>query len=53
MEFCTHSEELLNPPNLEKQGASGGPPVTKVGGMVMYSVKELERFMEERTTRRQ
>jgi predicted DNA-binding transcriptional regulator AlpA len=25
------------------------PPFTKVGGMVMYSVKELEQFMEERT----
>jgi predicted DNA-binding transcriptional regulator AlpA len=26
----------------------GGPPVTKVGGMVMYSVTELEQFMEQR-----
>ena len=25
------------------------PPVTRVGKMVLYSVKELERFMEERT----
>jgi DNA-binding transcriptional MerR regulator len=30
-----------------------GPPVTKVGKMVLYSVKELERFMDERTSRRQ
>jgi hypothetical protein len=30
-----------------------GPPVTRVGKMVLYSVKELERFMEERTSRRQ
>jgi predicted DNA-binding transcriptional regulator AlpA len=26
-----------------------GPPVTRMGKMVMYSVKELERYMEERT----
>ena len=26
-----------------------GPPVTKLDKMVMYSVKELERYMEERT----
>jgi hypothetical protein len=26
-----------------------GPPVTRVGKMVLYSVKELEQFMEERT----
>jgi predicted DNA-binding transcriptional regulator AlpA len=31
------------------RGTPTGPPVTKVGGMVMYSVKELERYMEERT----
>jgi hypothetical protein len=30
-------------------GKTSGPPVTRVSGMVMYSVKELERFMEERT----
>jgi hypothetical protein len=29
-----------------------GPPVTRMGKMVMYSVRELERFMEERTLRR-
>jgi hypothetical protein len=28
---------------------TSGPPVTRVGKMVLYSVKELERFMEERT----
>jgi hypothetical protein len=28
-------------------------PVTKLDKMVMYSVKELERFMEERTSGRQ
>jgi hypothetical protein len=27
----------------------GGPPVTKVGGMVMYSKKALEEFMEANT----
>jgi hypothetical protein len=31
------------------RGTGGGPPWTKVGSMVMYSVKELERFMEART----
>ena len=25
------------------------PPVTRLGKMVMYSIKELERFMEKRT----
>jgi hypothetical protein len=29
----------------------GGPPVTKVGGMVMYSMKELEEYMEQRMLR--
>jgi len=29
-----------------------GLPVTRVGKMVLYSVKELERFMEERTVHR-
>jgi len=33
----------------ESRVTGGGPPVTKVGGMVMYSMKELERYMEERT----
>jgi predicted DNA-binding transcriptional regulator AlpA len=28
----------------------GGPPVTKVGGMVMYSMKGLEEYMEQRTS---
>ena len=28
------------------------PPVTKVGGMVMYSKKALEEYMEERTVGR-
>ncbi len=31
------------------RGSRSGPPVTKVGGMVMYSMKEFERYMEERT----
>jgi hypothetical protein len=31
---------------------TSGPPVTRVGKMVLYSVKELERFMEERTVGR-
>lgn len=35
------------------RGESSSPPFTKVGGMVMYSMKELERFMEERTVERQ
>ncbi|MGO9338434.1 MAG: helix-turn-helix domain-containing protein [Terracidiphilus sp.] len=35
------------------RGTGGGPSWTKVGGMVMYSMKELERFMEERTAGRQ
>jgi predicted DNA-binding transcriptional regulator AlpA len=29
-----------------------GPPDTRMGKMVMYSVKELERYMEERTVER-
>jgi hypothetical protein len=29
-----------------------GPPVTRVGKMVLYSVRGLERFMEERTIER-
>jgi hypothetical protein len=31
------------------RGEPSSPPVTRVAGMVMYSVKELERFMEQRT----
>ena len=31
---------------------SSGLPFTKVGSMVMYSVKELERFMGQRTVER-
>ena len=34
------------------RGTGGGPSVTKVGGMVMYSVKELEEYMEMRTIAR-
>jgi predicted DNA-binding transcriptional regulator AlpA len=29
-----------------------GPSVTRIGKMVLYSLKELERFMEERTEER-
>jgi hypothetical protein len=28
------------------RGKPAGPPVTRIGSMVMYSVKELEQFME-------
>ena len=31
------------------RGETASPPFTKVGSMVMYSVKELEQFMEKRT----
>ena len=31
------------------RGEPCGPPVTRIGKMVMYSVKELERYMERRT----
>jgi predicted DNA-binding transcriptional regulator AlpA len=31
---------------------AGRPPVTRISGMVMYSMMELERYMEERTTER-
>jgi predicted DNA-binding transcriptional regulator AlpA len=31
------------------RGEPKGPPFSKVGGMVMYSLKELGRYMEERT----
>lgn len=34
------------------RGTGGGPSWTKVGGMVMYSVKELEQYMELRTVGR-
>jgi predicted DNA-binding transcriptional regulator AlpA len=34
------------------RATGSGPPVTKVGGMVMYSMKELERYMEQRTVER-
>jgi predicted DNA-binding transcriptional regulator AlpA len=34
------------------RGTGGGPSWTKVGGMVMYSMKELEQFMELRTIAR-
>jgi predicted DNA-binding transcriptional regulator AlpA len=28
---------------------TSGPPVTRMGNMVMYSLKSLEQYMEERT----
>ncbi len=31
------------------RGKPYGPPVTRMGKMVMYSIKGLEQFMEERT----
>jgi hypothetical protein len=31
------------------RGGTSSPPFTKVGGMVMYSVKGLEQYMERRT----
>lgn len=31
---------------------TSGPPVTRIGKMVLYSVKELERYMEQRTVGR-
>ena len=34
------------------KGETSSPPFTKVGGMVMYSVTELEQFMERRTVDR-
>jgi hypothetical protein len=34
------------------RGTGDGPTWTKVGGMVMYSVKELEGYMEQRTVGR-
>ena len=35
------------------RATGSGPPVTKVGGMVMYSMGELEEYMEQRTVERQ
>ena len=32
--------------------SSSGPPVTRMGRMVMYSMKGLEQYMEERTVGR-
>lgn len=34
------------------RGETSSPPFTKVGSMVMYSVTDLERFMDERTVGR-
>jgi predicted DNA-binding transcriptional regulator AlpA len=34
------------------KGEPSAPPFTKVGGMVMYSMKELEEYMEMRTIAR-
>ena len=34
------------------RGTGGGPPWTKVSGMVMYSMKELEKYMEARAVAR-
>lgn len=34
------------------KGETSSPSFTKVGGMVMYSVTELEQFMERRTVER-
>lgn len=31
------------------RGEPCGPPVTRMGNMVMYSVKKLEQYMEQRT----
>lgn len=31
------------------RGNPAGPPVTRVSGMVLYSLKELERYMEAKT----
>jgi predicted DNA-binding transcriptional regulator AlpA len=31
------------------RGKPSGPPFAKIGNMVMYSVKELEKYMEMRT----
>jgi predicted site-specific integrase-resolvase len=30
-------------------GSASGLPVTRMGRLVMYPLKELERYMEERT----
>ena len=34
------------------RGSSSAPPMTKVNGMVMYSMKALEEYMEARTVQR-
>ena len=34
------------------RGKPSGPTVTRMGRMVMYSVKELEQFMKQRTVER-
>ena len=34
------------------RGETSSPPFTKVGGMVMYSMGELEKYMEMRTVAR-
>src|ERR1017187_2950095 len=34
------------------RGEPSGPPVTRMGRMVMYSMKGLEQYMEERTVER-
>jgi hypothetical protein len=39
-------------PQMLKQRSKGepsSPPFTRLGKMVMYSVRELERYMEDRT----
>jgi predicted DNA-binding transcriptional regulator AlpA len=33
-------------------GSPSGPPVTRMGRMVMYSMKGLEQYMEQRTVER-
>jgi hypothetical protein len=38
--------------NWRSKSSPSGPPVTRMGRMVMYSKKGLERFMEERTVGR-
>ena len=34
---------------VDGSGEPSGPPVTRMGRMVMYSMKGLEQYMEERT----
>ena len=43
---------LLPEPDGARQRSPSGPPVTRMGKMVMYSVKGLEQYMEERTVER-